>query len=266
MASEDSQESSVSLWGWENLFVEIERFLQEANARYRTSSPEFAEYVVERMQIAIRALAAISHSLDGEDDLQELRSSVEVVRNCCQSLQSLWQVEIESVQDNLSAASDDAGYTVPRIIDGRGRPRAVVSAEQLLHLRSLNFSWTRIAELLGISRVTLFRRRRELGINDTDILMSMDDNQLRSFVSQVREEFPTIGESLVIARIHSAGYHVSRSRIRSAIRITDPINTALRWRGITTTRRPYSVAGPNSLWHIGMWLQVAVTNMHNSQN
>ena len=70
--SEDSQESSVSLWGWEDLFVEIERFLQESNARYRTSSPEFAEYVLERMEIAIRALSAISHSLDGDDDLREL--------------------------------------------------------------------------------------------------------------------------------------------------------------------------------------------------
>ena len=93
-----------------------------------------------------------------------------------------------------------------------------------------------------------------MGINDSDILRSMDDNELRSFVSQVREEFPTIGESLVIAPIHCAGYHVSRSRILSAIRITDPINTALRWRGITASRRPYSVAGPNSLWHIGMCL------------
>ncbi|CAI8026790.1 hypothetical protein GBAR_LOCUS15352 [Geodia barretti] len=84
----------------------------------------------------------------------------------------------------------------------------------------------------------------------------MDDNELRSFVSQVREEFPTIGESLVIAPIHCAGYHVSRSRILSAIRITDPINTALRWRGITASRRPYSVAGPNSLWHIGILLSL----------
>ena len=35
-----------------------------------------------------------------------------------------------------------------------------------------------------------------------------------------------------------------------AMRVTDPINTALRWREITP-RRPYSVPRPNSLWHIG---------------
>ena len=38
--------------------------------------------------------------------------------------------------------------------------------------------------------------------------------------------------------------------MRDAMRVTDPINTALRWREITP-RRPYSVPGPNSLWHIG---------------
>ena len=44
------------------------------------------------------------------------------------------------------------------------------------------------------------------------------------------------------------------------MRVTDPINTALRWRGNLSNRRPYSVPGPNSLWHIGesctvvMWL------------
>ena len=239
MTEESSEESSFSLWGWEDLFLEIERLLEESNARYHTSSPEFAEYVVERMQIVIRALAAISHSLEcDDDDLRELQSSIDVARNCCQALQSLWLVEIDAVEDNLGAAPSEAGYSVPRVVDGRGRPRAIVSQEQLLYLRSLNFSWTQIAQLLGVSRVTLFRRRRELGIDDSDILRSMDDNELCSFVSQVREEFPTIGESLVIARIHSAGYHVSRARIRSAVRITDPINTALRWRGITTSRRP----------------------------
>lgn len=247
-------DDSVSLWGWEGLFSEIETLLRNTNARFNSSSADFAAHSVERLEIAIRALSTINDSLGDDDDLRELKSSIEVIITCCQSLQSLWQASIDSIDDQISISEE--GYSVPRVVDGRGRPRAVVSQEQLLYLRSLNFSWTHIAELIGVSRVTLFRRRRELGIFESDTMMSMNDDELRSFVGRLREELPTVGESLVIARIHSAGYHVPRSRIRSAIRITDPINTALRWRGVLTSRQPYSVAGPNSLWHIGKYMLI----------
>ena len=49
----------------------------------------------------------------------------------------------------------------------------------------------------------------------------------------------------------SLGFKVTRARVREAMRASDPINTALRWREITP-RQPYSVPGPNSLWHIGI--------------
>ena len=50
------------------------------------------------------------------------------------------------------------------------------------------------------------------------------------------------------------GYQISRSRVRECVRNADPINTALRWQGNLTARRPYTVPGPNSLWHIGMYI------------
>ena len=50
------------------------------------------------------------------------------------------------------------------------------------------------------------------------------------------------------------GFNVTRERIRQAVRENDPIHTALRWRGELVRRQPYSVPGPNSLWHIGMLL------------
>ena len=83
-----------------------------------------------------------------------------------------------------------------------------LSRSVAVYLRSMNFSWVHIAELLGVSRVTLYRRRTELGIQDSDILREMDDDELRRYMGQVREEFPNIGESLVIGRLHSMGYHV----------------------------------------------------------
>ena len=58
-------------------------------------------------------------------------------------------------------------------------------------------------------------------------------------------------------RLRSMGYSVTRSRLRQAIRDIDPLHTALRWRGSLSVRHPYSVPGPNSLWHIGIYVNYA---------
>ena len=247
------EEEHYSMWGWEQFFSEVESFLIHTNRGIDSSSLHFAEYSVERFGVIIRALASILEPLaeQEQEDLVEIRSLLEEIVECCVSLLYIWQSYIDSLINRCDEEVE--GFQVPRVMYGRGRPRAVISQDQLQYLRSMNFSWVHITELLGVSRVTLYRRRMELGIQDSDILREMDDDELRRFMGQVREEFPNIGESLVIGRLHSMGYHVPRNRVRRAIRTTDPINTALRWRGIITTRRPYSVPGTNSLWHIGKY-------------
>ncbi len=71
------------------------------------------------------------------------------------------------------------------------------------------------------------------------------DVELRSLVSQVREESPYCGISMQIK--------VTRERVRQAVKSIDPLGGALRWPTLIK-RRPYSVGGPNSLWHIGEFL------------
>ena len=58
---------------------------------------------------------------------------------------------------------------------------------------------------------------------------------------------------MVWGRLRSMGFSVTREKVRQAIRHTDPLYTALRWRGDVIKRQPYSVPGPNSLWHVGMF-------------
>ena len=48
-------------------------------------------------------------------------------------------------------------YRVGAIVQGRGRPRFDIAKEQLLHLSSLNFTWSEIASQLGVSRMTIYR-------------------------------------------------------------------------------------------------------------
>ena len=125
-----------------------------------------------------------------------------------------------------------------------------MTSEQLIYLRSFHFTWTDIASLLGVSRMTIFRRRQENGLLN-DPTETIDDSQLRMLLSHLRRSSPQLGETMVMGHLRSLGYKVPRARVRSAIRATDPINTAIRWQGTVTSRRPYSVPGPNSLWHIG---------------
>lgn len=77
------------------------------------------------------------------------------------------------------------------------------------------------------------------------------DEQLQVRLKLMRQEYPQFGETMAMGHLRSLGFHVSRERVRNAVRVTDPINQALRWRGVLIARRPYSVPRPNSLWHIG---------------
>ena len=45
-----------------------------------------------------------------------------------------------------------------------GRPKLIVNIEQVELLRSSEFTWEEVAQILGISRTTFWRRVQELGI------------------------------------------------------------------------------------------------------
>ena len=105
--------------------------------------------------------------------------------------------------------------------------------------------------------MTVYRRRRELGMM-TDELSPVSDKQLEWELAAIRRHHPQYGETLAFGHLCLKGYRVTHSRLRQAIRTTDPINTALRWPGGLTSRQPYSIPGPNSLWHIGMCVVASI--------
>lgn len=72
---------------------------------------------------------------------------------------------------------------------------------------------------------------------------------IMSFGKLYSKWIPALGQTLVWGRLRSMGLSVTRARLREAMWVSDPIHTALRWSEITP-RRPYSVPGPNSLWHV----------------
>ena len=83
-----------------------------------------------------------------------------------------------------------------------------------------------------------------------DPTTAISDGDLQALIQQIREESPNCGISMMFGNIRSRGIKVTRERVRVAIKSVDPLGGALRWPA-KIKRRPYSVGGPNSLWHIG---------------
>ena len=161
--------------------------------------------------------------------------------------------------ENTSSFTDSYAAQYTQHGDGRpGRPKLNVTLEQIEFLRSLHFSWEKIAQLLQVSVPTLQKRRREFGISDnlqqySDIsddnldkiyreLTASDTNSSGGFLT------PNIGRRRFIGALRSRGIRVQRWRASQCLRRVDPVGTALRWR-LVIHRRKYNVPTPNSLWH-----------------
>ena len=86
---------------------------------------------------------------------------------------------------------------------------------------------------------------------DPAINSQLTDEELHDMIREFQQDNPDVGVSMAIGLLRARGHRVTRARVRDALRLNDPLSRALRWPGITR-RRVYSVAGPNSLWHIGI--------------
>ena len=227
--SSESVESQ--LWGWETFFDELCIFLRELSRQYESCSETYGSYALERLQISISSVSRLKNHLEGNLARVELENRPIVLRYKCdmEQLVSYLRALSQEFQDNIDANE--------RMAESR-------------RICSMSFSWTEIATLIGVSRMTIYRRRDEFGMLQEPI-RTLTDTELRSKLSDIRRVSPESGEKLILGQLRSMGYHITRSRVREALRSVDPINTALRWQGSVTARRPYSVPGPNSLWHIG---------------
>ena len=163
----------------------------------------------------------------------------------------LWELVImwRQYHETIESTSYGVQYVAPLVHSNhRGRPHFLISRNQLEYLRSLSFTWSQISSLLGVSRMTIYRRREEFGMLDEQAT-GLSDSELIALLEELRQEFPYIGQVMVMGILQSRGFQVSRERVREYSTDRPTEYTALRWRELP--QRPYSVPGPNSLWHIG---------------
>ena len=129
-----------------------------------------------------------------------------------------------------------------------GRCPIDVSREDIVSLRKLNYTWTKIARMLGISRKTLYRRLEEYNIPSTDY-SSLSSNELDEVVKSIKRDFPNDGEVMLQGHISRLGFKIQRAELRASIHRVDHDNTVLR-RSCAIKCRVYSVPRPNTVWHL----------------
>ena len=237
----------------------VSSLLEAASRQYGRANQRYSQYVVERLGMCIMSVAHIRDAVRNATervsmhdpqlpDLLDYQTSLEGLLTCLRRLSAQW----ERYLDRLELEESVTAYTAPIDRSHRriGRPRLEIGRDQLEYFISLSFNWTRIAAILGVSRMTVYRRRQEFGMLD-EPRTNISDGELLVFVEDIRRNEPESGEVIVIGELRSHGYRVTRHRVRHAIQLSDPLNTPLRWGAGIVTRRPYSVPGPNSLWHIG---------------
>jgi len=247
------------LWGWEAFFQELDCFLRASGRQLGQCEESYASHVIERLEVFTISLTRLKEHLQhshGQIAEQYRPTVLGYVREMTQlivylrSLAREWQSYIDAKERLSESLKYQASLSRST---GKGRPRFSILKEQLEFLRSLCFTWSEIAQLIGVSRMTIYRRREEFGMLE-EPTATLTDSELKQKISEIRKILPEVGEKIIQGQLRSMGYQIPRCRVRESLQFIDPVNTALRWPGGVTARRQYSVPGPNSLWHIGKYL------------
>ena len=247
----------TEVWGWEAFFHEILSFLGQVHLE--NASLGGLEYYLERLEVILSSTQRIKDVLDSSsqpnnaDEVSLLDHYRRSVSELLMHLSQLYTEVDKSLDAYLSHSA--TAYQSGTLHSGRrGRPKFDITESQLTYLISLSFEWKQIARMLGVSRMTLYRRRVEFGM--VHLGRNIQDGELVRVIREMRSEFPEMGEVMVLGRLRSLGYRVIRDEVRRVIHETDPINTALRATTGPLVRRVYNVPGPNSLWHVGKFMHL----------
>ena len=107
-----------------------------------------------------------------------------------------------------------------------GRPSYDISREQIMLLRSCYFSWTSIANILGVSRWTLHRRAIDLEIPPSFLTYSpIQQVELQQIVQEELVSMPRCGERYMQGALRRRGICVQRWRVRDALITLDPMQS-----------------------------------------
>lgn len=177
--------------------------------------------------------------------------------------------------DDACHTSQDTVEAAPIVVNWeahtgrRGRPRKECDPQFLAFAMDLRGP-TDIAPVLGWSSRTVSRRAVEYGLREpcppviqnvsnpdgttthihqssTQPVSTLTDDELDAVVSEILQNFPEFGRSMLSGRLTAMGHRVPRERLRQSFIRVNGIPGVFGVQRIH--RRVYKVAGANAIWH-----------------
>jgi len=199
--------------------------------------------ILERIGLHLEIVICILERLEdfyGDDEL------ITLLRRALALLPSLLSSFGESQEQNRNFATV---YSQSHSVRNSGRPKIVISLEQLEQFLDMDFDCPTIARLFGVSVRTIRRRMAECGLSVLSRYSTVTDDELDRLVSQLKHEYPSCGYRMILGLLRDRGIRIQQMRVRKSMQRVDPCGAIVRWFD-TIHRRAYHVQGPLSLWHI----------------
>lgn len=140
-------------------FDDVLRLIEGAERQYGVANINYTEYILERFEFCITTVTSVLNQLrtasDSSTPMREYCACLGELTECLRTIYYKWE-EYEGIlhSNQMSRMS----YQAPVTHSGSsGRPRFEISKDQLIYLNSLSFTWTDIAALLCVSRMTIYR-------------------------------------------------------------------------------------------------------------
>lgn len=227
---------------------ELEKYFRDFNDLLKqlnnVTDNMLTEYMERKLEYFIVVLFGMISSYENNENTLETNDVLVLLKQLYEFAYSKWNEVKEKIAAEQSLQSSQ--YLTPQEVTG-GRPKFIITKQQLEYLRETGMTWSKIAKCINVSERTLYRRVEnfDLYVRYSDIT----DAELDVLLKNVLALTPKAGESYIRGSLKGRDVLVQRWRVRQRLQVVDPIGRAVRW-GCTVRRRVYNVKSPNSLWHI----------------
>lgn len=205
----------------ENFFLSLQDCVLQIEQNGAYNNPRYVEYGGLEGQVQI--VVAISLVLANSQSCQVLK---EMFQNL---LHSLWELH-QDLGNKITSFNTNACRMFWREPSkgksSGGRARYITTKDHIKVLRNTGMQWTTIAQCLGVSPKTLYRKRLEYGFEDS--FTDISDEELECNIRDVLCLTPFSGESYIWGALRGCGIFIQRWKIWQVLQAIDPVNRAIR--------------------------------------